>query len=268
MNPLPVRLIALLALLLLPALPLAAQEPLRLLVTTSVHESGLLNALLPHFETAHKIRVQVLSANDSQVLERGARGEADLLITHATSAEEAFVESGHGLDPQDLMYNDFVLVGPKRDPLNLMEAEGILDAFDRIRQRNRLFISTGDQSGTHRKEQEIWELTGQTPSFRQYRTVEGLTAALTQASQQQGYTLVDRATFLRLRPQLNLEVLMEGSVNLVNIYQVLLVNPQRHANINQRAARQLRDWLLSAEGQQHINRFMLDGEQAFYTNTY
>lgn len=267
MSPLPARRIAFLMFALLPCLPLAAQEPLRLIATASVHDSGLLQTLLPQFEAAHKIKVQVIAANDSQALERGARGEADLLITHATSAEEQFVEAGHGLDPQDLMYNDFVLAGPKRDPLNLMEAEGILDAFDRIRQRNRLFISTGNQSGTHRKEQELWELTGQEPGFRQYRVInQDAAAALLLASQQQGYTLADRATWLRLRPQLNLDVLMEGSVSLVNIYQILLVNPQRHAGVNQQGARQLRDWLLSSAGQQHIDRFMLDGEQAFFTN--
>jgi tungstate transport system substrate-binding protein len=245
----------------------ASQPVIRLATTTSTYNSGLLGHLLPHFEQQHGLRVQVLSVGTGQALKLGQQGDVDLVVTHAPAAEAAFVETGYGIEPRSLMYNDYVLVGPKHDPLNLEQAEGILDALEKIHQRNHVFVSRGDDSGTHKKELELWSQAGLQPAFRNYRAVgQGMGRVLTMTSEMQGYTLTDRSTWLAMRARLDLALLYEGGVDLANPYQVILVNPQRHPAINQQGARLLRDWLVSAEGQALINRFTVDGEALFFAD--
>ncbi|WP_072327098.1 substrate-binding domain-containing protein [Marinospirillum alkaliphilum] len=245
----------------------ANPQVVRLATTTSTYNSGLLGHLLPHFEKQHGITVQVLSVGTGQALKLGQDGDVDLVITHAPVAEEAFVEAGHGIEPRSLMYNDYVLVGPKNDPLNLEQAEGILDALEKIHQRNRVFVSRGDDSGTHKKELELWELAGLQPGFRNYRAVgQGMGRVLTMTSEMKGYTLTDRGTWLAMRSRLDLALLYEGGIDLANPYQVILVNPQRHPGINHRGARLLRDWLLSETGQALINGFTVDDEPLFFAD--
>lgn len=247
------------------ALPLFAAERIRLATTTSTYNSGLLDALLPEFERATGIQVQVLSVGTGQALRLGRDGDVDLVMTHAPAAEEAFVEAGHGIDPRRLMYNDFVLVGPANDPVGLRESEGVVEAFERMARGNTPFISRGDDSGTHKKELEIWALTQYDPSFAHYHAVgQGMGRVLLMASEMQGYTLTDRGTWLAMRQRLDLELLAEGSIDLANPYQVILVNPQRHPHVQLAAATQFRDWLVSAEGQALIGRFTVDGEPLFF----
>lgn len=245
----------------------ASQAVVRLATTTSTYNSGLLGHLLPQFEQQHGIRVQVLSVGTGQALKLGQDGDVDLVMTHAPAAEEAFVEAGHGIEPRSLMYNDYVLVGPKSDPLNLEQAEGILDALEKIHQRNHVFVSRGDDSGTHKKELELWSQAGLQPTFRNYRAVgQGMGRVLTMSSEMQGYTLTDRGTWLAMRARLDLALLYEGGIDLANPYQVILVNPQRHPAINQQGARLLRDWLISEEGQALINSFTVDGDPLFFAD--
>lgn len=263
------RLPLLLILLITFCLPVNAAEIVRLATTTSTYNSGLLDYLLPHFEKKQGIKVQVLSVGTGQALKLGQEGDVDLVMTHAPAAEEAFVEAGYGIEPRSLMYNDFVLVGPKNDPLKLVQSEGLMDAMDRIRQGNRIFVSRGDDSGTHKKELELWELNGHQPNFRQYRAVgQGMGRVLQMTSEMQGYTLTDRGTWLAMRSKLDLQLLVEGSVDLANPYQVILVNPKRHPGINQKGARQLRDWLRSKEGQTLIGNFQINGEPLFFPDAH
>lgn len=246
-------------------LPVSAADIIRLATTTSTYNSGLLDHLLPRFEQQQGVKVQVLSVGTGQALKLGQEGDVDLVMTHAPAAEEAFVEAGYGIEPCSLMYNDFVLVGPRNDPLQLAQSEGVLDAMDRIRLGKGTFISRGDDSGTHKKELELWMLSGSMPKFSGYRAVgQGMGKVLLMASEMQGYTLTDRGTWLALRPKLDLQLLVEGSVNLANPYQVILVNPERHPGINQKGARLLRDWLISEEGQALIGSFRIDGEPLFF----
>ncbi|MBE0507216.1 MAG: substrate-binding domain-containing protein [Marinospirillum sp.] len=250
-------------------LPLSAADIIRLATTTSTYNSGLLDHLLPHFEKKQGVKVQVLSVGTGQALKLGQDGDVDLVMTHAPAAEEAFVEAGYGIEPRSLMYNDFVLVGPKNDPLQLAQSEGVLDAIDRIRLGKGIFISRGDDSGTHKKELELWALSGNMPDFSGYRAVgQGMGKVLLMASEMQGYTLTDRGTWLALRSKLDLQLLVEGSVDLANPYQVILVNPKRHPSINQKGARQLRDWLISKEGQTLIGNFQINGEQLFFPDAH
>jgi len=251
--------------LLAASLPLMAQDVIRLATTTSTYNSGLLDHLLPHFEKQQGNRVQVLSVGTGQALRLGQDGDVDLVLTHAPDAEAAFVEADYGIEPKNLMYNDFVLVGPQPDRLNLYEAEGVLDALDKIRKGNRTFISRGDNSGTHKKEMELWNRSGGVPKFSRHQAVgQGMGRTLIMASELQGYTLADRGTWLAMQEKLELQIVYEGGIDLANPYQVILVNPERHSGINSRGAQKLRDWLLSTEAQQLINNFTVKGEQLFY----
>ncbi|WP_404416376.1 substrate-binding domain-containing protein [Marinospirillum sp.] len=247
--------------------PLLAQDVVRLATTTSTYNSGLLDYLLPHFEEQHANEVQVLSVGTGQALRLGQDGDVDLVLTHAPEAEAAFVEAGHGIEPKGLMYNDFILLGPPQDQLNLYEARGVLDAFDQIRASNQTFISRGDDSGTHKKELELWNRSGGLPEFSRYQAVgQGMGRTLIMTSELQGYTLADRGTWLAMQEQLELEVVYEGGIDLANPYQVILVNPERHSGINHSGARKLQDWLVSPEAQKLIDRFSVNGEQLFYSD--
>lgn len=247
--------------------PLLAQDIVRLATTTSTYSSGLLDYLLPHFEKKHGTQVQVLSVGTGQALRLGQDGDVDLVLTHAPNAESAFVEAGHGIKPKSLMYNDFVLLGPLQDPLNLYEARGVLDAFDQIRASNQAFISRGDDSGTHKKEMELWNRSGGLPEFSRYQAVgQGMGRTLIMTSELQGYTLADRGTWLAMQDKLELEIVYEGGIDLANPYQVILVNPERHPDINHTGAQNLQDWLVSPKAQQLIDSFTVNGEQLFYSD--
>ncbi|SFC50941.1 tungstate transport system substrate-binding protein [Marinospirillum celere] len=242
-----------------------AADPVRVATTTSTYNSGLLDYLLPEFEKETGLRVQVLSVGTGQALRLGQDGDVDLVITHAPEAEEAFVELGHGVDPRGLMYNDYILVGPRPDRLNLYEAEGILDALEKIHRRNAPFISRGDDSGTYNKEKELWERSGLKPNFSRYQAVgQGMGRVLIMSNELQAYTLADRGTWLAMQSRLKMQIVYEGGIDLANPYQVILVNPARHTSLNHQEAKKLRDWLVSPRGQSLINNFTIEGEQLFF----
>ncbi len=242
-----------------------AQNLVRLATTTSTYNSGLVDSLLPVFEQDSGLRVQVLAVGTGQALRLGQAGDVDLIITHAPEAEAAFVEAGHGIEARSLMYNDFVLVGPIPDPLDLAQAEGILDALDRIRVSNRRFLSRGDDSGTHKKEQELWQRSGGPAKFSGHQAVgQGMGRTLVMSSELQSYTLTDRGTWLAMQAILDLQLVYEGGIDLANPYQVILINPERHPQINLSGARSLADWLLGPKGQALINDFTVKGEPLFF----
>lgn len=260
------HIVAILALVTL-ALPVAASDIIRLATTTSTYNSGLLDYLLPAFEAEHPYQVHVIAVGTGKALRMGRDGDVDVVMTHAPKAEQAFVDAGYGVEPRSLMANDFVMVGPQHDPAAIRQAENVGQAFSRIASSEKsLFISRGDDSGTHKKELAIWDSLERQPDFDGYRAVgQGMGKVLQMASELQGYTLTDRGTWLALRDKLELTLLFEGGERLENPYQIILVNPQRYDDLNVQGARALSEWLVSEEGQAMIDGFEVEGEQLFFS---
>ncbi|HGZ6766398.1 TPA: substrate-binding domain-containing protein [Vibrio parahaemolyticus] len=242
-------------------------EHVRLATTTSTYHSGLLDYLLPQFEKDTGYKVDVIAAGTGKALKMGENGDVDLVMTHAPKAEGTFVEKGYGVLPRKLMYNDFVIVGPKADPAKIKDDESVLDVFKEIANKNATFISRGDDSGTHKKEMGFWAQTKIEPNFGGYRSVgQGMGPALNMASEMQGYTMSDRGTWLAYQNKLDLDILFQGDEKLFNPYQVILVNPERYPTINYQGAKAFSDWLVNPRGQELINGFRLNGKQLFVAN--
>ncbi|ALP40082.1 tungsten ABC transporter substrate-binding protein [Aeromonas schubertii] len=247
---------------------LAQAEPvkplIRLATTTSTEQSGLLGWLLPQFTKETGYQVQVLAAGTGQSLKMGENGDVDLVMTHAPSAEKKFVDGGFGIEPRHLMYNDFVLVGPKSDPAGIKGKQDAAQALKTLAGQDATFVSRGDESGTHIKEKSLWQAAGITPAFKGYKSIgQGMGPTLNMTSELGGYTLTDRGTWLAYEGKLKLTLLLEGDPRLFNPYQVILVNPERWPKLNTQGARVLSDWLVSRHGQALINRFSVNGKQLF-----
>ena len=233
-----------------------SSRSLVLATTTSTRDSGLLDELLPRFEQQSGVDVKVVAVGTGQALEMARRGDADVLITHAPNAEEEFVAEGHGEMRLPFMASDFVLVGPPTDPAELKETAGIVSAFKRIRERQARFVSRGDRSGTNIKEQAIWKTAAITPSGHWYLECgSGMAATLRVASEKQAYTLSDRGTYLVHRDRLELAIVSEGDSRLLNPYAVIVVNREKHPDVNSESARTFADFLLSQETQRRIGSF-------------
>ncbi|MFP3897661.1 MAG: substrate-binding domain-containing protein, partial [Anaerolineales bacterium] len=232
-------------------------QTLTLATTTSTDNSGLLGYLLPFFEKEYNVEVEVIAVGTGQALQTGEDGNADVLMVHARSLEDAFMEAGHGVRREDLMYNDFVIVGPPDDPAGIEGMSDAPEAFVQIAEEEATFISRGDDSGTHTKEKAIWEEVGADPSGGWYVSAgQGMGEVLTMADEQQGYTLSDRATYLaRTLESTDLEILVEGDPILFNPYGVIAVNPEKSPEINAELANQFIDWLISVPTQEKIGEF-------------
>lgn len=236
---------------------------IRLATTTSTENSGLMAYLKQHFEAAHPYQLHVIATGSGRALQLGERGEVDVLLVHAPQSERAFIAAGHGLRRFPVMHNDFVLAGPAADPAQINSAANARAAFARIAEHNAGFVSRGDQSGTHKKEQSVWKTAGITPSAPWYlSTGQGMSRTLLIADQLQAYVLTDRGTWLARRAQINLPILYQGDSNLKNPYSVIAINPARHP-INHTGAQRWIEWLTSAAAKQLINGFVLDGQQLF-----
>ncbi|WP_439333842.1 substrate-binding domain-containing protein [Vibrio agarilyticus] len=243
---------------------LATQTDIRLATTTSTYHSGLLDYLLPIFEMETGYKVRIIAAGTGKALKMGENGDVDLVITHAPKAEQQFVLAGFGMLPRALMYNDFVIVGPRDDPASIADLDTTSAALSAIASNNALFVSRGDDSGTHKKERSLWQLSRISPTFSHYRSVgQGMGPTLNMASELQGYTLTDRGTWLAYRNKLALTLLHEGDEALFNPYQVILISNQRYPDINFTGAKALSDWLVSQQAQALINQFQLNGDQLF-----
>lgn len=252
-------------------------EVLRLATTTSTADSGLLDAILPTFEEEHNARVDVVAVGTGQALTLGEAGDADVLLVHAHSREDEFLAAGHGTARYDVMYNDFILVGPAADPAGIQGMATAAEALATIAAAGAPFASRGDSSGTHTKELSLWEAVGITPETPWYASLgQGMGETLTYANEQQAYTLTDRGTFLAQQDNLpNLTVLVGGSTiaengdpALLNPYGVLLVNPNKGDHIQADLAREFAEWLTSGATQQAIAEFGVDrfGQALFYPN--
>ncbi|MAF07768.1 MAG: sulfate transporter [Acidiferrobacteraceae bacterium] len=254
----------------LPFLALADRAGIVIQSTTSTANSGLYDHLLPLFEKAHDIKVNVVAVGTGQAIRNAARGDGDVLLVHAESDEKEFVRDGWGVRRFDLMFNDFVLVGPASDPASLSEAENVRDALVRISREKALFASRGDDSGTHKKELALWDAAGIDPSDASrdwYReTGSGMGATLNIAVGMGAYCLTDRATWISFANKRGLKVLYEDDPPLFNQYGIILINPKRHPHVNALAGQKFIDWMIGKEGQRAIASFRSGGQQLFFPN--
>jgi tungstate transport system substrate-binding protein len=240
---------------------------IRLATTTSTYHSGLLDYLLPEFKKDTGYTVDVLAAGTGKSLRMGQNGDVDLVMTHAPKSEAKFVDDGFGVLPRKLMYNDFVLVGPKADPAKIDADKDVVKAITDIASYNATFISRGDDSGTNKKELGLWEQAKIEPNFGGYKAVgQGMGPTLNMASELQAYTLTDRGTWLAYENKLDLKILVQGDKRLFNPYQVILVNPSRYPDINYQGAKAFSDWLVNPKAQTMINSYQRHGEQLFVAN--
>jgi tungstate transport system substrate-binding protein len=237
-------------------------EPQKLILatTTSTDDSGLLDYLLPSFEEEFNTNVEVVAVGTGQALTLGEDGNADVLLVHARAREDEFMAAGHGVRREDVMYNDFVIVGPENDPAGIKGMTDAGGAFQKIAESQTPFVSRGDDSGTHTKEKSIWSAAGLEPSGDWYISAgQGMGAVLTMADEQQAYTLSDRATYLaRTLEGINLAILVEGDPILFNPYGVMAVNPNKGEHIRNDLANQFIDWLVSLPTQEKIAQFGVD----------
>lgn len=241
-------LLANLAPLALPRPAGAAGREVVLATTTSTQDTGLLDVLVPRFEKQTGFRVKVIAVGTGQALELGRRGDADVLLVHSPEAERKFVAEGHGSERRAVFYNDFVLVGPPPDPARVKGSASAALALQRIAQAKAVFVSRGDDSGTHKKEQALWRSAGIPPRWSGYLSAgAGMAEALRIASERRGYTLSDRGTYLALAGTLELAVLYQGGLALRNPYAAIVVSPERHPGVNREGARRFVAFLLSPE---------------------
>jgi tungstate transport system substrate-binding protein len=238
--------------------------------TTSTQDSGLLDQILPLFKKRTGIDVKVVAQGTGQALETGRRGDADVVLVHARSQEDEFIAEGFGVKRFDVMYNDFVLIGPSDDPAGIKGSADIAAALRAIRAKEVPFVSRGDKSGTHSAELRLWKQGGIDVAAQKgdwYRSIgQGMGAALNTAGAMNAYVLSDRGTWLSFKNRGDLEVAVEGDRRLYNQYGVILVNPQKHPSVKAELGQSFIDWLISQEGQEAIGRYQIDGEQMFFPN--
>lgn len=263
-----------------------AEERVKLATTTSTDNSGLLSVLLPPFEEKFDMKVDVIAVGTGAALKLGENGDADVLLVHAPSREESFVYAGFGVNRRNVMYNDFVIIGPKDDPAGIRGDRDAGNALAKIDRTGAIFISRGDDSGTHIKEQSIWRVSGVPlkevkkmvgkkgkdrevqyvgPEGDWYLSIgQGMGAALMMADEKRAYTLADRGTYLAYKDKLDLEILSQGDKRLHNPYGIIAVNPERFPEINYFGAMELIAWMTSVEGQKIIGDFRITGEVLFH----
>lgn len=248
----------------------AQQRFITVASTTSTEQSGLFKHLLPLFEQKSGIQVRVVALGTGQSLDMGRRGDADVVFVHAKPLEEKFVVEGYGVKRFEVMYNDFVLVGPKSDPAKIGGTKDIVAALQKIRVAQSPFASRGDKSGTHFAELELWKLAGvdigkdKGPWYRD--TGSGMGPTLNTASGMNAYALTDRGTWLSFKNRGELVISVEGDQRLFNQYGVMLVNPAKHPHVKKDMGQAFVDWVLSPEGQKAIAEYKIGGEQLFFPN--
>lgn len=252
------------------AVPAAARRFIVVSSTTSTTDSGLFNHLLPIFKAKTGIEVRVVSQGTGQALDTGRRGDADVVFVHARAQEEKFVADGFGVERRPVMYNDFVLIGPKADPAGIAGTKDIAAALKAIQSKEAPFVSRGDKSGTHSAELNLWKLAGieiaqaKGPWYREIG--QGMGAALNTSGAMGAYVLSDRATWINFKNRGDLAIVIEGDRRLFNQYGIILVNPAKHAHVKQAEGQAFIDWLVSVEGQAAIASYKINGEQLFFAN--
>jgi tungstate transport system substrate-binding protein len=263
--------ISLVALIALGTISAQAQERfITVASTTSTEQSGLFGHLLPRFEQKTGIKVHVVAVGTGQALDLARRGDADVVFVHARAAEEKFLAEGHGVKRFPVMYNDFVLLGPKTDPAKIAGSKDILEALKKVEAAKAPFVSRGDKSGTHLAELDLWKAAGididkiKGPWYRD--TGQGMGPALNTAASMNAYILTDRGTWLSFKNRGDLTILVEGDKRLFNQYGVMLVNRDKHPTVKKELGQMFVDWVISPEGQKAIADYKINGEQLFYPN--
>jgi tungstate transport system substrate-binding protein len=251
--------------------PVCAQEKAIVVAsTTSTQDSGLFGHILPLFKAQTGIDVKVVAQGTGQALDTGRRGDADVVFVHAKSQEEKFVADGFGVQRFDVMYNDFVLAGPKSDPAKIKGSNDVLAALRAIHLIGAPFVSRGDKSGTHAAELALWKAAELDPVAGKpswYREIgQGMGAALNTSGAMGAYVLADRGTWISFKNKGELEVIVEGDSRMFNQYGVMLVNPARHPSVKQDLGQTFIDWIVSASGQNAIRSYTIDGQQLFFPN--
>jgi len=235
--------------------------------TTSTDNSGLFDAIIPRFTEATGIDVRVVAVGTGQAFEIARRGDADSLLVHDTAGEERFVEEGYGTERADVMYNDFVIIGPDGDPAGIADAETVAEAMRLIAEAEAPFASRGDDSGTHRAEQRLWEAAGVEASGAWYRELgSGMGPTLNTAAGMDAYVMSDRATWVAFENPRDLTLLFEGDEALFNQYGSIMIDPARHPHLKHDLAERWHRWLLSEEGQRAIAEFTVNGQPLFFPN--
>jgi tungstate transport system substrate-binding protein len=266
------RLLELVALfgLLLQGTPFAQDRTIVVASTTSTEQSGLFGFLLPRFTEASGIQVKVVAVGTGQALDLGRRGDADVVFVHDKAAEEKFMADGFGVKRFEVMYNDFVIIGPKADPAHLAHDKDVLEAFKHIAAAKAAFVSRGDRSGTHAAELRYWKDAGvdiEAAKGPWYRDIgQGMGPALNMAASSNAYVLADRGTWLSFKNRGELTILVQGDKRLFNQYGVMLVNPAKHPNVKTKDGQAFVDWLISPGGQAVIAAYKVGGEQLFFPN--
>jgi len=236
--------------------------------TTSTQDSGLFEYLLPLFKQKTGITVKVVAQGTGQALDTGRRGDADVVFVHAKSAEDKFLAEGQGVKRFPVMYNDFVLIGPKNDPAGVKGMKDIGKAFQTIKAKQAPFISRGDRSGTHIAELRLWKDSGidiEKDKGPWYKSIgQGMGAALNTAGASNAYVLSDRGTWIHFKNKDDLEIVVEGDKRMFNQYGVMLVNPEKHPNVKKDLGQQFIDYLVSPQGQKDIANYKIDGQELFY----
>lgn len=250
----------------------ANQKDLILATTTSTQDSGLLDYLLPEFTKDTGIKVKTIAVGTGKAIKMGEEGEADVLLVHDTKSENKFVKDGNSKERHDVMYNDFVIVGPKEDPLKLKEIKGenkTEEALKKIKENQATFISRADDSGTNKKELKLWEALNVDPEGAWYvESGAGMGDVLKMASEKQAYTLTDRGTYLSMKDKLNLDVVVENDKDLKNQHGVMCVNPDKFKSVNNKEAEEFEEWILSPKVQKEIEGFKKEeyGQSLFTPN--
>ena len=238
--------------------------------TTSTQDSGLFERLLPLFKTKTGITVKVVAQGTGKALDTGRRGDSDVVFVHAKAQEEKFLAEGNGVKRFPVMYNDFVLIGPKSDPAGVKGMKDVGKALTTIMGKKADFISRGDRSGTHSAELKLWKAAGvdiEKAKGPWYKAIgQGMGAALNTAGAGKAYVLSDRATWIHFKNKGDLAILVEGDKRMFNQYGVMLVNPAKHPNVKKDLGQQFIDYLISPEGQKAIANYKIDGQQLFYPN--
>ncbi|HIB62911.1 MAG TPA: tungsten ABC transporter substrate-binding protein [Methylococcaceae bacterium] len=241
---------------------------LRVATTTSTENSGLLSVLHPAFENQKGVRLDVIAVGTGKALRLGENGDVDVILVHAPVAEVAFVDAGFGVHREAVMHNDFVIVGPSDDPLGLRQLKTLSEVMKKISSGQSVFISRGDDSGTHKKEIQLWQQVGINPEGQWYSSVgQGMGAVLRMADDRLAYTLTDRGTYLAYQGKVALEIGYQGDLAFNNPYHVMAINPKKHPHVHFDLARQYINYLISAEGQAIINDFRRQGQVLFYGNS-
>lgn len=241
-----------------------------LATTTSTKDSGLLDELIPIFEKEYNHTVKTLAVGTGEALKMGEKGDADVVLVHSKASEEEFVKNGFGLERVEVMYNDFIIVGPASDPAGIKGDKSATDALNKIAASGATFVSRSDDSGTHKKELKLWDEAGVDPKGQSWylETGQGMGETLTIANQKQAYTLTDRATYVVMRKGFELEIIVEGDKSLYNQYGVIVVNPDKHQglDLNTKGAGDFVQFLTSEEGQKMIGDYKMEGTVLFTPN--